>query len=831
MATYIDSILAVSGTQMQDQSSTGHLYGIGMLGLRDDGLMSDIVSAEGNWVFPRFSRQGALHMSGIVYVPQGLGITSISSGDNNIGNVDVVTLPSIPAGTNNIGDVDVLTVPVDPFGLNADAGSATGSISAKLRFIAATGIPITSLPALSAGSNNIGDVDILSIAAGDNNIGNVDIVTVPADPFGLNADAGSATGSISAKLRFIAATGIPITSLPALAAGTNNIGDVDVLSLPALPAGSNNIGDVDVLTLPSIPTGTNSIGDIRSITTSIIPGTATTNLGKAAGGSAGATDVGISLLAARRDTLSNLTPTNGQYTWLSTNALGQLHISGHVGLVGSIPAGTEYTEGTGFGGNATGQAVLGRMDQVLSNQVGAGYADDDPVPMRFDVSGALWTKDYRLDGAIARLGTPYEGTPGTETGYFLRIGGKSTSNSLYQPLTIGVNQGVNVEIVGGSIPNEIDGALENVADVLTPPVSYLLGTDLWKVGGLDLKVTALAGGGDPVAAPSVIGGLVHDTAATGSVNIPPLLIGGYASAAAPTDVSTDGDATRAWFLRNGAQAVVLTAGGTLITGDGSGLDVDTELPAAATIAADGVAPTVPGLASYGFLKTPGAATWDRVYSVVNAANTTGTGITAAGIMGHYDDTSTQTITENQFGNLRMSLSGVLYTGGSIQHDFPDAGNPNKMGMRAINHKVAPVEVSVNDVTNWYANRSGVPFVIGGHPDIITSGMYTTAVQTNLALLSYPANYKIVVTEIEAMCDKANTVDVGVYAGFHSTTTPVGLGQLFRHPGIAAGSGIVKGTGAGILGIGASGDKLLVTSEVPTTGGLNVAFSYYVINES
>lgn len=33
---------------------------------------------------------------------------------------------------------------------------------------------------LAAGTNNIGDIDVLSIAAGDNNIGNVDIVTVPA---------------------------------------------------------------------------------------------------------------------------------------------------------------------------------------------------------------------------------------------------------------------------------------------------------------------------------------------------------------------------------------------------------------------------------------------------------------------------------------------------------------------------------------------------------------------------------------------------------------------------------------------------------------------------
>jgi hypothetical protein len=48
---------------------------------------------------------------------------------------------ALPAGTNNIGDVDVLSI--------------------------------------AAGDNNIGNVDIASIAAGDNNIGNVDVVTLP----------------------------------------------------------------------------------------------------------------------------------------------------------------------------------------------------------------------------------------------------------------------------------------------------------------------------------------------------------------------------------------------------------------------------------------------------------------------------------------------------------------------------------------------------------------------------------------------------------------------------------------------------------------------------
>lgn len=53
---------------------------------------------------------------------------------------------------------------------------------------------------------------------------------------------------------------LPVAVGEALPAGTNNIGDVDVLTLPSLPAGTNNIGDVDVLTLPSLPAGTNVIG-------------------------------------------------------------------------------------------------------------------------------------------------------------------------------------------------------------------------------------------------------------------------------------------------------------------------------------------------------------------------------------------------------------------------------------------------------------------------------------------------------------------------------------------------------------------------------------------
>lgn len=96
-----------------------------------------------------------------------LSLPAIPAGTNNIGDVDVLSLPAIPAGTNNIGDVDVLTVPADPFGANADAASATGSISAKLRFIAATGIPITSLPASTNPIEVVGDAAHDAAVAGN----------------------------------------------------------------------------------------------------------------------------------------------------------------------------------------------------------------------------------------------------------------------------------------------------------------------------------------------------------------------------------------------------------------------------------------------------------------------------------------------------------------------------------------------------------------------------------------------------------------------------------------------------------------------------------------
>jgi hypothetical protein len=60
------------------------------------------------------------------------------------------------------------------------------------------------------------------------------------------------SGSVAVTGTFWQATQpVSLASLPALAAGTNNIGDVDVLTLPALPTGTNTIGKVQCANLPS----------------------------------------------------------------------------------------------------------------------------------------------------------------------------------------------------------------------------------------------------------------------------------------------------------------------------------------------------------------------------------------------------------------------------------------------------------------------------------------------------------------------------------------------------------------------------------------------------
>jgi hypothetical protein len=145
----------------------------------------------------------------------------------NAGTFAVQVSSALPAGTNNIGDVDVLTVPADPFGVNADAASATGSISAKLRFIASTGIPITgtAITHLSNISTNT-LIPALAINTPGSNADNAFAVQGVAGMIAVKVDGSAVTqpvsGTVTADLG--ATDNAVLDAIAASLAGTLTVG-------------------------------------------------------------------------------------------------------------------------------------------------------------------------------------------------------------------------------------------------------------------------------------------------------------------------------------------------------------------------------------------------------------------------------------------------------------------------------------------------------------------------------------------------------------------------------------------------------------------------------
>lgn len=148
--------------------------------------------------------------------------------------------------------------------------------------------------------------------------------SVPTDPFGANADAASAAGSISAKLRFIASIGIPIT-------GTVTVGSHAV---------------------------TNA-GIFATQPTSVVPGTGATNLGKAEDAAHTTGDTGVAILAKRTDTPATSGGTDGDYVTINSDAAGYVYtVPRSSGSTGAAPPDrASYLAGLASG--ATGGFLTG----------------------------------------------------------------------------------------------------------------------------------------------------------------------------------------------------------------------------------------------------------------------------------------------------------------------------------------------------------------------------------------------------------------------------------------------------------------------------------------
>jgi len=183
----------------------------------------------------------------------------------DIGDVDVTSLPALPAGTNSIGTV-VLGAGTAVFGkLAANSGVDIGDVTlnAGTAEIGKLAAGTASIGVLGANSGvDIGDVtlnagtaEIGKLAAGTASIGTVILGTGSAQIGKLAANSGVDIGDVD------------VTSLPALASGTNTIGKVDVNAIAPVDFLDDGLQDTSTDNIAS--TGTVVVSSLAAACTEI----------------------------------------------------------------------------------------------------------------------------------------------------------------------------------------------------------------------------------------------------------------------------------------------------------------------------------------------------------------------------------------------------------------------------------------------------------------------------------------------------------------------------------------------------------------------------------
>lgn len=434
---------------------------------------------------------------------------------------------------------------------------------------------------------------------------------------------------------------VDVTRLPALAAGTNNIGDVDVLTLPTLPAGDNNIGNVDIVTMPNVTNaGTFAVQESGAALTAL---QLIDNLVLAEDAAHVSGDPGVQLLAVRKDTGATIAGTDGDYSPLQVDADGNLRVRIAAGgngdgalLDGSnsaikasvldytnsnplavrltdtngdyvnAGAGTQYTEDAAAAADPVGNAIIMVRKDTLAALTSA---DGDNVAARGTDKGELYVKHV-------------DAIPVTDNGGSLTVDGTVAISSI----AAGDNNIGNVDVV--TLP-ALPAGTNNIGDVdvLTLPALPAGNNNIGDVDIASMPNVTLAAGTNTN---EVVGDVAQDAAVAGN----PLLIGGRASSAAPTDMSADGDAVYLWTTLKGALNVA-DAGGSL-TVDNGGTFATQENGAALTA----------------------LQLIDDMIFTDDAAFTPGTSKGAA-VGAQADETSTDSIDEGDFGVMRMTLDRKL----------------------------------------------------------------------------------------------------------------------------------------------------------------------------
>jgi hypothetical protein len=185
-----DYVAAGAGTQYtEDSASTADPVGGMNIARRRDTLSGTEVSADGDNIAMNATGKGELYVKHVDTIPvtDNGGTLSV---DDGAGSLTIDGSVGLLAGTNNIGDVDVLTVPAP---LNLTGGGVEASALRVTLASDSTGVLSVDDNGASlsvddnGGSLTVDGTVTANLAAGTNNIGDVDVLTVPAP---LNVTGG-----------------------------------------------------------------------------------------------------------------------------------------------------------------------------------------------------------------------------------------------------------------------------------------------------------------------------------------------------------------------------------------------------------------------------------------------------------------------------------------------------------------------------------------------------------------------------------------------------------------------------------------------------------------
>lgn len=696
-------------------------------------------------------------------------IASSTSADGDYSNLKVTSAgrlytsatidAAIPAGANIIG-----------------ALSANQSVNvAQINGVTATmgnGVSGTGVQRVTIASDSTG---VVGLASGSNTVGAITSITTSIVPgtaatnLGKAEDAAAASGDTG-----VMALAVRQDTISSSTSADGDYGSIKINSVGRLYTSAS----IDA----AIPAGTNTIGGITSITTSIIPGTAATNLGKAIDSAVGSTDTGIAALAQRNDTPATLTPADGDYTTLKVNSTGALYCYVTNGI-------TSIAEDTASSGGEDGLPILAvRRDSATSGV----SADGDWANLSVDSSGALrvvgssGTTQYTEDGvsaggeSLCLMGAVRRDTAASSSG----------ADGDYSTVNTDSAGRVWVNASGAAVPVTDNSGSLTVDNGGTFAVQAAQ-SGTWNVGTVTTVTTVSA-----VTDASVQGKAAHDAAVSGN----PILNGAYASAAAPTAVSTDGDVVRLWADLNG-RLQVGDGGSTLSIDDGAGsLTVD------GTVAVSSITTAVvPGTAATNLGKAEDAAAGD---------GDTGVAVLAV----RRDSASSGVSADGDYANLSVDSTGALRVtggGGGTQYAEDAAAVSGDTGTLALVVRQDSITGSTSadgDYTTFksdsvgrvYVNASGVAVPITDNSGSITvDNAGTFAVQATVAA----AATNIAKAEDVASAD----ADVGVPAMAVRKATPANTSGT-------DGDYEMLQMSAGRLWVDPSGVTLTVASHAVTNAG-------------